>query len=287
MKDLDKLINQGERPSRLELGQAWSGELDARQAEIVRERAQAQPRSAAWLEGLDQASEQVPAFDAEILRKRAYRLQEEDQHQAEAEARQAARPKQRVAWWSQVLPVTAAVAAAAVAIVVLLPPMDRPSTRKAHVTPFTAAGVKGAGDIEFYVLRDEQVHPGSEDELHWAGDRVQFSYRTSGESTLVLLSLDGRGDINIYYPASGDGPVAVVPGERRMLEGSIELDDAPDFELILAYFGHSSVAEVRDEVQAIYGEEGREGLLLLAEDYPDVDSIFLHKGEQSPGAGSQ
>ncbi len=39
-------------------------------------------------------------------------------------------------------------------------------------------------------------------------------------------------------------------------------------------------------MRAIYHEEGREGLLLLAEDYPDVDAIFLRKGERAPDAGS-
>ncbi len=284
MKDLDKLINPGDRPSRLELGQLWSGELDPEQAKVLGERAQAQPAAQAWLESLEEARDQAPAFDAEILRKRAFRIQDDEQREVER-ARQAAAPKPRVAWWSQVFPVVGAVAAAAVAIVVLVPPAHQPNTRDRHQTPYTAPGVKGNGGIEFYMLRGDQVHPGSEDELHWDGDRVQFSYRTDGESTLVLLSLDGRGDLNLYYPASGDEPVPVVPGERRMLEGSIELDDAPDFELILAYFGHSSVAEVMEEVQAIHDEEGREGLLLLAHDYTDVDSILLRKGETSPGAG--
>ncbi len=282
MKDLESLINQGERPDRLELGQLWSGELDGDAAERVREQAAGQPAAQAWLEQLDQARYATPAFDPEILRKRAFRAREDDEREAARQARQQATPGRR-AWWRQLLPITAVVAAAAIAIVVVLP--DE-TTRERHVVPHEYRDMKGFGSVEFYLLRDDQVHPGSEDEVHYAGDRVQFSYRTAGESTLVLLSLDGRGDVNLYYPASGDVPVPVVPGERRMLEGSIILDDAPDFELILAYFGHDSVADVLDEVEAIYDEEGREGLLLLAEDYPDVDSIFLHKGERAPGAGS-
>jgi len=285
MIDLDKRINPGDRPSRLELGQAWSGELDDAQDRAIRDGAESQPASTAWLEGLDGAREEVAPFDPELLRKRAFRMQQDEQREAELETSR--EPRSRAAWWREFLPVTGAVAAAAVAIVVLLPPVDRPTTREQHVTPHTATGAKGSGAIDFYMLRDDQVHPGSEDEIHWAGDRVQFSYRTQGESTLVLLSVDGRGELNLYYPDTGDDPVSVVPGERRMLEGSIILDDAPDFELILAYFGHSSVAEVSDEVRAIFDEEGREGLLLLAVDYQDVDSISLHKGETSPAAGER
>jgi len=285
MIDLDKLINPGDRPSRLEIGQAWSSEIDDTQARAIRDGAASQPASVAWLEGLDAARDEVAPFDPELLRKRAFRIREDEQREAELEAKREAQP--RAAWWREFLSVTGAVAAATVAIVVLLPPVDRPTTREQHVTPHTTAGAKGSGAIDFYLLRDDQVHPGSEDEIHWAGDRVQFSYRTQGESTLVLLSVDGRGELNLYYPDVGDDPVPVVPGERHMLDGSIILDDAPDFELILAYFGHSSVAEVNDEVRAILDEEGREGLLLLAEDYMDVDSIFLHKGETSPAAGER
>jgi hypothetical protein len=279
MKDLEQLINQGERPSRLELGQLFTKELDEEQAARIRDRATQQPRAAAWLEGLEQARGQVAPFDPEILRKRAFRIQEDGQRQAEREAPAPARR----AWWRPLWPVTAAVAAAVLAVVAVLP---GPTARERHAVPPGAEGSKGQGSLEFYLLRDDQVHPGSEDEVHWAGDRVQFSYRTVGWDSLVVLSLDGRGELNLYYPARGDVPVEVVPGERRMLDGSIILDDAPDFELVLAYFGPDSVAEVMDEVQAIHEEEGREGLLLLASDYPDVDAILLRKGERSPGAAS-
>jgi hypothetical protein len=283
MKDLEALINTGERPSKLELGQLHTGELQGSQADRVQRQVQQQGSAREHLEALGR--ERVPAFDPEILRKRAFRIQEDEQREAERAA-QAAPARPATSWWRQVLPVTAAVAAATVALLTLLPPPGQPLTRERHVTPMLTSGAKGSGGIEFYLLRNDEVHPGSEEELHWAGDRVQFSYRTEGESSLVLLSLDGRGELNLYYPASGDQPVAVVPGERRMLEGSIILDDAPEFELILAYFGHASVELVRDEVRAIYHEEGREGLLLLAEDYPDVDAIFLRKGERAPDAGS-
>ncbi len=279
MKDLEKGINQGERPSKLDLGRLWSGEVEGGEAERLADQAAQDAPSAAYLAGLDQSREQVPAFDAEILRKRAFRIQDVDAREAERQARETTRQRASSTWWRRYLPVAAAAAAAAVALLAILPP---DTTRERHVTPYTAEGVKGEGSIEFYLLRDDQVHPGSEDETHWAGDRVQFTYRTQGESTLVILSVDGRSELNLYYPSAGDEPVTVVPGERKVLEGSIVLDDAPDFELILAYFGHASVGAVVDEVLAIQEEEGIEGLLLLAEDYADVDSIYLPKGEPSP-----
>jgi hypothetical protein len=282
MKDLEKLINTGERPSRLELGQLWAGERSDPDAEALRTKAQEQPGAQAYLEALDQERGRVPPFDANILRSRAHAIEQDEQRATQREARQSRRLGAR--WWSALLPGLGFAAAAALAVVVLLPDA---STRSRHVTPQQLVGTKGAATVEFFLLRDGEVHPGNEDELHWAGDRIQFRYRTLGESTLVLLSLDGRGDLNLYYPAAGDAPVPVVPGELRTLEGSIELDDAPDFELVLAYFGHDSVGVVMDEVEAIYDEEGREGLLLLAEEVEDVDAILLRKGEEGPAAGDR
>lgn len=279
MTPLDKGMNKGDRPNRLELGRLWSGELREEEAERLRTQIADDPAAQAYLATLERAREQVAPFDAEILRKRAFRTQEEDARQAESQQRREVQPRRAGAWWRRWLPASAALAAAAVALLVVLPPQ---STRERHVTPYTAQGTKGEGSIEFYVLRDDQVHPGSEDETHWAGDSIQFTYRTQGESTLVILSLDGRGELNLYYPSAGDAPVPVVPGERKVLEGSIVLDDAPDFELVLAYFGHARVEAVLNEVRAVYDEEGVEGLLLLAEDYPDVDAIYLRKGEPTP-----
>ncbi len=275
MKDLEKRINRGEHPSRLELGRLWSGELQGDEAQSVRARAEEHPPSAAWLESLDESAEQVQPFDAETLRKRAFRLRQDQQAQREP---QAARPAR--AWWRRWMPAMVALGAAAAVMLVVLPPPEPETVRGTH-------RAKGEGEIDFYLLRGDQVHPGSEDELHYPGDRVQFTYRTVGDSTVVIVSLDGRGELSVYYPSTGDDPVPVVPGERRVLEGSIELDDAPDFELVLAFFGAESVGDVLDEVEDILDEEGREGLLLLAEDVPDVDAIYLMKGEPGPTPGSE
>jgi hypothetical protein len=220
----------------------------------------------------------IEPFDAEILRTRALRTLEEDEEGAIRQVRDARRAEARARpWWQKWLPAAVGVAALAVLLLNIQPP---PGPGREH-------RAKGEGDIDFYLMRGDQVHPGSEDELHYTGDRVQFTYRTVGEDSLVLLSVDGRGGMTVYFPREGDRPLQVVPGERRVLEGSIQLDDAPEYELILAFFGAQSVHEVVDEVSAVRESGGLEGLRALARDAPDVDAIYLRKGRLGAVPGSE
>jgi hypothetical protein len=278
MKDWGKLVNDGSRPSRLDLDRRVTGEVGSEQAARI-EAAAGPARIAAHAGGIEASRARIEPFDAEILRKRAFRCEEEDGAVAARRERDA-RPTRARSWWQRWLPAAVGAAALAVLLLNVQPP---PGPGQGHRP-------KGEGDIDFYLLRGDQVHPGSEGELHYAGDRVQFTYRTVGEDSLVLLSVDGRGELTVYFPAEGDRPMAIVPGERRVLDGSIQLDDAPDFELILAFFGARSVREVLEEVGAVRDSGGIEGLRALARDAPDVDAIYLRKGrlgavlDQEPSA---
>jgi hypothetical protein len=98
-----------------------------------------------------------------------------------------------------------------------------------------------------------------------------------GEQSLVLLSVDGRGRVSLYYPKEGTRPLTIEPGERHLLPESIELDDAPDFELFLAYFGADDAAVPLREVEAIFANDGLDGLLRMVEASPDMDAILLRK----------
>lgn len=259
-------LNPGDRPSRLDVARLHTGEITGPEADALRERILRSPQASAWLAELEDARANPPPFDEEILRKAAVRLGEDEKRGSEAQEA-ASRPAPRRAWWKWGVPSFAFLAAAAAVTVAVLP---GPTVR-----------TKGEGDLEFYVLRDGEVYPGTEDEVHVAGDRIQFTYRSDGESTLVLVSVDGNGKFNVYYPAYGDEPVTIWPGVRKVLPGSIELDDAPDFEVFLAFFGADSVDDVVGQVEDLYERDGLDGVLRLAEAEPDVDAIFIHKSPSS------
>ena len=258
MKPIESRLNTGDRPSRFTLARLHAGELPPEEATRVRAAAEADPEAAAWLRSL--AGTEPPPFDAEILRKRAVRIAEEEARSPRPV--RAARP-----WWLRPIPGFALALVAVVAIVAVLPGRDdRPGAR-----------AKGEGDLGFYVLRDGVVHAGDEAEVHRAGDAVQFTVRTTGARTLVLLSVDAEGDLTVWYPSAGDAPLPVVPGERRVLPGSITLDESPGYELFLAFFGASSVDAVVGEVEDVRAREGEEGLERLAAEAPDVDAVLLRK----------
>jgi hypothetical protein len=96
--------------------------------------------------------------------------------------------------------------------------------------------------------------------------------------------VDAGGNVQVWYPAAGDDPEPVVPGERRVLPGSITLDDSPDYELFLAFFGGNHVADVVAEVEDVQARDGVDGLERLAARAPDVDAVLLRKEPAGTGA---
>jgi hypothetical protein len=236
-------INEGDRPSRLELARQLTGELervdspalDALQADVERP-------------GL-------APFDWEILSSAAHR-------ETEDEARPAAAPPTRSFWrWVGFLTPAALVLGALVlalpqpATLEIVPMVDRPGLKGPEV------------DLDFLVAEGERFRPGIPGETLAAGDRIQLSYKTAGLNNLVLVGVDGTGEISVYYPAQGDVPEPIIPGERHMLDGSLILDGAPGPEVFVAAFGAGSVAEVEEFVTDTFVSSGHDGLQAL-------DSLF-------------
>jgi hypothetical protein len=279
LDDLNARINQGSRPSRLDVGRLVAGELEGDEQEAMREAVRNDPAAQAYATEVEEARASVRPFDAEGLNKLALRLAEDDEAQAR---RQAAATPVTLPWWRRILqarwfPVMAAVAAAAIVLVAVLPQIPGIGPQPGEIR------TKGKPDIDFYLLRDGEVFPGDASALHHPGDRLQFTYRSDGEGSLVLLSVDGTGHVTVFYPSKGEVPVAIIPGERHVLPGSIELDDAPDFELFLAFFGSSDVEGPVRDTESVFANGGSEALLRMAEDSPDIAAIFLHKAPAEGG----
>lgn len=242
-------LNDGTRPDRWELGQQLTGEL-ARTSEAE-----------AFGREVEAASAGLAEFDWEILSKAAHRAAADEERTTE---RLPDVDEPAVPWWRRWWLVPA-LAAALMLIVVVIPDEGY-------------RGAKGDADIDFMVLRDGQVQPGDETELFRRGDRLQFSYRTTGLSDLVLVSIDGDGVLSVYYPTDGGEPLAIVPGERHFLEGSIELDGAPGPEVFVGVFGAGSVDEARELVLEAYATGEHDAVEQLRE-LPGVDTLRIEKSE--------
>ncbi len=233
------MINDGTRPSRLELARRYTGETSGE-------------TPAALLATWDAERARMPVFDAGILRAAAHRLDEAPP----------ARPRgASPAWaWSLLALVPVGIA---LALVLRAPGSEN--------------RVKGESDLDFYVMRDEAVWPGDPEATFREGDRLQFTYLSNADR-MVLLSVDGDGRTSVFYPDTGVAPVAITPGERRVLDGSVILDDAPGPEVFVAFFGEAWDADrARDAATRAWADGGAEALEALDARSPDVATLTLRR----------
>ncbi len=247
MKDLFD-VNDGSRPSALELARQATGEAPRVESEAL----------AAFEEKLATARKSLPDFDYQVLRAASHRVVEET-----AEVPRAARRP----WWRQWFVAPAMVAALGVLLVLPSSIVDSPGVRDKG----------GQTDLGYYLWRSGRVLPGIPNQPLKAGDRVQFTYRADHHDTMVLIGVDGDGVTTVFYPEDGDEPVRVLPTGRRVLEGSIKLDDAPGPESFVAVFGPGSVEAAMELVSQTYETGGHEALHALAEEDPAVSVLMVRK----------
>ena len=131
-------------------------------------------------------------------------------------------------------------AAALLALVVVRRPTSRERAPSVDDTQ-----VKGDGIVAELVVRRrnsghvEAVGPG--DVLH-PGDAIRVRVRSPRAGYLVVMGLDGRGEVSQYVPAANGAPLAAKAGETTP-EGSVILDDSVGAEqLIVALCDSPEVA---------------------------------------------
>lgn len=240
-------INDGSRPSQLDLGRHVAGEtsIDVSSDE-----------SQAYIESIHDTS--VAAFDHDAIAARAFQLEDAGSAPSLGGA-----PR----WTRRVVGIVSALAIAALLFLVVRPPPPHHH-------------LKGSTNLDFYVLRDGQTYPGDPSLAVRQGDRIQFTYRSGDADHMVLVGVDGTGRFEQFYPDEGASSVAVVPGERHVLDGSILLDDAPGPEVFIAFFGDETeldVGRALDRAEAAWKDDGADGLAALAENDANVAVLVLEK----------
>jgi hypothetical protein len=139
-------------------------------------------------------------------------------------------------------------------------------------------GLKGAGDLEVYELAGGVLNPYAGGALG-AGDTVGFQVTLgSGGEGLVLLSIDGRGEVQVFRPERGEDP-EVLPrgaGGAIAVPGTVILDGAPGPEVFVVVFDRP-VSEAREAVEVAYRRGGTDGVLAWAGSEPGVDAVAVEK----------
>ncbi|MGE0813414.1 MAG: hypothetical protein AB7O28_12605 [Vicinamibacterales bacterium] len=203
-------------PAELVLEQLRLGELDARQAEELVQRAASDAALAARLRDLARSDEAIRReWPPEDLARRVTT----SGHGASAGGT-------RRIW--QAAPVL--VGLAVIAAVWMRGPAPVPGSPGPSVL---AAGDRVKGDdtaLEIFRKTDAGSERLADGATARAGDTLRVGYRVAHPLYGVIASVDGRGVVTRHLPAAGGLAVALTPGATVLLDRAFELDDAPRFE---------------------------------------------------------
>lgn len=239
-------VNDGSRPSRLQLDRQLVGELPGDDSPLL-------AKHRAQVEALT-----LPAFDAAALRQRADQLEDLGIEELEVP-----RSEPRGRAWFAAIPLLAA----ALALFFLLLPPDSPTNR-----------AKGGVDLDAFVDRGAVAEQVADGAALAQGDRLRFSVAADGHESVVLLSVDGRGAVSLFYPERvGDPPVPVSPDQRVLLEGAVQLDDATGPEVFVAVFSPASTAAALALVEETYVQGGHDAVIDLARSDPGFAVLPIRK----------
>ncbi|MEZ4319529.1 MAG: hypothetical protein R3F61_18580 [Myxococcota bacterium] len=254
--------NDGQRPSHLQLDRYATGELTPAEAAEVERALEHDAEARAHLEAVQGAADSVAPFDLGALTARAASL-DDGAHVTPAPANDN----------RGFLALGGLLLMAAVALLVAWPLLSGQPTSGA-VDP-TYVGVRGGGALEVYHLQASGLARYDKRALG-EGDVVGFKVDPASHGGVVLLSVDGSGQISVHWPASGDAPEPVSGSGMVALPGSVILDGAPGPELFVAVFD-TSVAEARASAERAWQAGGAVGVRDWANAQSGVDLAEVNR----------
>jgi len=98
--------------------------------------------------------------------------------------------------------------------------------------------LKGGTELGVYVMRAGEAEPLrlASGATVRAGEVLRFHYRPPGDGWLLLVSIDGTGQLTVFHPYQGTAAAPVAGGTLSVLEESIALDEAQGPERLAAIF---------------------------------------------------
>lgn len=227
-------INDGLRPSRMELARFATGELEGEYKKRIEAWLVDHPEDLAWLAEVEQAREDTPPFSRDLIHARAQAGPPQPVQIIGEDLRPPA-PANNYRWMTLAAGAIGLASMAAVAAAVLVlqppPPVDAPQYD----------GIKsGHPELEVFALDpDEKLRPYDGRTLG-QGDVLGFQVYGERYHSVVVLSVDGSGTISVFYPGPEQSTQTLGTSEEAGLQplpGTIVLDDAPGPEVFLALFG--------------------------------------------------
>lgn len=144
-------------------------------------------------------------------------------------------------------PFISALALPALATAVLLLP-SAPSKVSTPVANTEAFGIKGEPQVSFKVFarRNEVTFEVSNGMHLLPGDHLRFQVQSGGTGFLMVGSVDGALQANVYTPFDGTTSVAIGRSMRAVdLPGSVILDDIQGEERLFAVFSAAPIEKKR------------------------------------------
>jgi hypothetical protein len=137
-------------------------------------------------------------------------------------------------------------------------------------------GGAGAGEAIRCVVKklDGSIEQRSTSVYH-PGERIQCIYSTAARNAFILLSIDEKGVLSTYFPASGDSSILLERGTDIPLPSSILLDNYLGRELFIAMFSKKPVpvSPLKEKVLDAFNRCGSLDSLKLG----GIEAISVHQ----------
>ncbi len=250
---MDLNLNDGDRPSKLVLDRLATGELPMEQAEKLR--ADLSPEALAHLDAVERSKQHILPFDADALRARSTRT---------ADAPPVLPKAANTRWFVSLLMIAAALLVAVLVI-------QSPETE----LPDHYIGVRGTAGLTVHQLQGDLMLP-HQDQTVGEGDVLGFKVDGRGHQSVVLLSVDGTGALNVYWPERPGAAEPLQGHGDEALHGSLTLDDAPGPEVFIAVYDQPVQAATEQAARA-WRDGGAHGLMQWAYDTEDVDAHWVQR----------